>query len=101
MLTDYCQKEQKGFLQETTVEILRHLDKKGLKPTDHLEGKARLELNRWNQRHPTKAIKTFCDAFLAEDIDDLDLRRSVGRRLFRAKGKVSRSSAFYRPDKNL
>jgi hypothetical protein len=69
---------------EEYIKIAAQLDEARFKPKKYLEGKAREQLAGWNQKHPSKAIQTFQDAWSAK-IPGLDLRRAVQRRLQRAE----------------
>lgn len=69
---------------EEYTRIAAQLDEARFKPKKYLEGKAREHLADWNQKHPSKAIQTFQDAWSVK-IPGLDLRRAVHRRLYRAE----------------
>jgi hypothetical protein len=69
---------------EEYIKIAAQLDEARFKPKRYLEGKARDHLADWNQKHPSKAIQTFQNAWSVK-IRGLDLRRAVQRRLQRAE----------------
>ena len=56
--------------------ISGELDRSGFKPVDHLEGKYRDELAKWNKKYPRKAIKTF-SAALSSKVPELALPRGA------------------------
>lgn len=66
--------------------IAEQLDKAGFPLREQLQGKYRKLLAHWNQRHPSRTIKTFSDAIQAKQ--PRELSRGVRRRLYYAEVKV-------------
>jgi hypothetical protein len=76
--------KNKRLPREEHTRIARELDAAGFKPVEHLEGKNRNALAKWNSQYPHKAIRTF-SAALSANLPILKLRRAVLRRLSRAE----------------